>query len=156
MVAQATHYDFWASEHLAQARGVSPKRDRASAYAPFSSPRLGEGGARLGETISPERGLLAWARCWARQCEVGWFSWFCMDNTCLVLGIVLKVWYEWVRYSNASLELCIMNWHEFCMRLKWNVWYERGMITIWLEVLGTWINYDVLKWVGPRSWKALA
>ncbi|QCE12298.1 hypothetical protein DEO72_LG10g3540 [Vigna unguiculata] len=39
-----------------QARGVSPKRDPASASAPFSSPRLGEGGARLGETISPERG----------------------------------------------------------------------------------------------------
>jgi len=47
--------DFGASEHLAQARGVSPRRDPASAYAPFSSPRLGEGGACLSEHVSPER-----------------------------------------------------------------------------------------------------
>ena len=47
---------FWASEHHAQARGVSPKRDPAWGYcSPFSSPRLGEGG-------SPKRESLAWAR----------------------------------------------------------------------------------------------
>ena len=40
---------------------------------PFSSPRLGEGGARLSEHVSPERGPSAWARCWARQCCVGIF-----------------------------------------------------------------------------------
>ncbi|QCE06303.1 hypothetical protein DEO72_LG9g1314 [Vigna unguiculata] len=44
-----------ASEHLTQARGVSPKRDPASASAPFSSPRLGEGGARLRKHVSLQR-----------------------------------------------------------------------------------------------------
>ncbi|QCE00957.1 hypothetical protein DEO72_LG7g2248 [Vigna unguiculata] len=40
-VAQATSSMFWANEHLAQARGVSPKRDPACAPAPFLSPHLG-------------------------------------------------------------------------------------------------------------------
>jgi len=69
---------FWASEHLAQARGVSPKRDPASASASFSSPRLGEGGARVSEYVSAERDPSAWARRWARQRWVWMFVYFWM------------------------------------------------------------------------------
>ena len=56
-VAQATYSSVWASEPLAQARGISPKWDPACAPAPFLSPRLGEGGlawasaSRLSETL---------------------------------------------------------------------------------------------------------
>jgi len=65
--------DFWASRQLAQARGVSPKRDPALSMLAFLCPRLGGGGTRLSETASPERDPSAWARCWARTCCV-WLS----------------------------------------------------------------------------------
>ena len=62
-VAQATCSTFWASEHLAQARGVSPKRDPVCAPAPLFEPsprRKGLAWAstfRLSETPQPERGI---------------------------------------------------------------------------------------------------
>jgi len=66
---------FWASERLAQARGVSPKRDHTWGYcSPFSSPRLGEGG-------SPEQDSSAWARSWA------------MAVWCLVVSLFLDDWH---------------------------------------------------------------
>jgi len=89
-VAQATRSTFWASRQLAQARGVSPKRDPALLMPLILCPRLGGGGTRLSETVSPERDPSAWARCWARQCNVGCFSWFCMDNAGLVLSIMCE------------------------------------------------------------------
>ena len=80
---------FWASEHLAQARGVSPKRDPTSASAPFSSPRLGERGARLSEHVSPERNPSARARCWARQR----FVWMCVYFWMICFGWVWMLWW---------------------------------------------------------------
>ena len=56
MVAQATRSDFWASKQLAQARGISLKRDPALLMLLFLCPRLGGGVARLSETPQPERG----------------------------------------------------------------------------------------------------
>jgi len=83
----------WASEHLAQARGVSPKQDPAwGYYFSFPSPRLGEGG-------SPERESLAWARPFSLSEELGEGSVMCdrfleslMVNACLDLSIVLNAW----------------------------------------------------------------
>ena len=60
--------NFWASRHLAQARGISLKRDPVMPTHLILCPRLGEGEARLSETSSlseipqPERGV------WARRC----------------------------------------------------------------------------------------
>ncbi|QCD92135.1 hypothetical protein DEO72_LG5g196 [Vigna unguiculata] len=45
----------WASRQLAHARGVSPKRDPALLMPLILCPRLSGGGARLSETVSPER-----------------------------------------------------------------------------------------------------
>jgi len=77
--------NFWASRQLAQARGISLKRDPALPMLLLLCPRLGEGEARLSEHVSPERDPSAWARCWARQCcdwDVWWFprdlSWLSM------------------------------------------------------------------------------
>jgi len=75
--------NFWASEPLAQARGISLKRDPAvvPVFLRFKS-RLSGGRlawarlARLSETLQPERGV------WAKQCGVGLR--FCP----LVLGFV--------------------------------------------------------------------
>ncbi|QCE14863.1 hypothetical protein DEO72_LG11g1869 [Vigna unguiculata] len=61
-VAQATSSAFLASEHLAQARGVSPKQDPVCVSASFfeSSPRrrglAWARSSRLSETLQPERG----------------------------------------------------------------------------------------------------
>jgi len=55
-VTQAANSLFWASKQLAQAKGVSPKRDPTLFSVPVLSPRLGERGTRLSETVSPERG----------------------------------------------------------------------------------------------------
>jgi len=58
---------FWASRQLAQARGISLKRDPVMPTYLFLYSRLGEGETRLSEHVSPERGPSAWARFWARQ-----------------------------------------------------------------------------------------
>ncbi|QCE03480.1 LRR receptor-like serine/threonine-protein kinase FLS2 [Vigna unguiculata] len=55
-VAQATCSSFLASEPLAQARGVSPKRDPAVVPGSCFEPSPGRRGTRLSETFSPERG----------------------------------------------------------------------------------------------------
>jgi len=55
-VAQATSSAFWASEHLAQARGISPKRDPACDPASFFGALAQAKGARLSEHVSLERG----------------------------------------------------------------------------------------------------
>jgi len=79
---------FWASKQLAQARGVSLNRDPVLFPILFSSPRLGEGGARLSEHVSLERNPSAWARCWARQCCVEMFVYFWM----ICFGWVWMLW----------------------------------------------------------------
>ena len=53
---------FWANEPLAQARGISPKRDPAVVPISCFEPSPRRRGTRLSETVSPERGPSAWAR----------------------------------------------------------------------------------------------
>jgi len=68
--------NFWASERLAQARGVSPKRDPAWAPISFFEPSLRRrelAWARascLSESLLPERDPSVWARSWTRQCDL--------------------------------------------------------------------------------------
>ena len=115
-VAQATCSTFWASEHLAQARGVSPKRDPALLPAsPFEpSPRRTGG--------SPERARLAWARTLSLSEGLG------EAVRCLGVRLFLDDWY-WFRcelYDEKHLYngvLCMLGMnHELCMTgLVWKL-----------------------------------
>ena len=121
-VAQATSSTFWASEHLAQARGVSPKRDPACAPAPFLSPRLGGEGlawagvSRLSETLQP------WARGWARQCAVWMFGCSWMVSIGLEMNGIMRNMYIMGCY------VCL----AWFVNYVWRVGYDLGMWNEWV------------------------
>jgi len=105
---------FWASEHLAQARGVSPKRDPAWGYcSPFSSPRLGEGG-------SLEQESLAWARPFSLSKELGEGS--------VVFGcfLFLDGWHL-LGYNCYGKNM----WWTICMSDVIHGWWMMGLVWIW-------------------------
>jgi len=92
---------FWASERLAQTRGVLPKRDPAWATVPLFEP-------------SPKRDPSAWARSWARQCD---------DWLFIVLGwlVLAWVWLLWWKIYNELL----------CMSDMIHGWWMMGMVWTW-------------------------
>jgi len=94
-VAQATSSTFWASEHLAKARGVSPKRDPAWAPASFFE-------------LLPRRRGLAWARPFGLSEELG-------ETMCLC-GYF---WNSEMVYACLGVDYCVkcmrqINMHEWC------------------------------------------
>jgi len=131
MVAQATRCDFWASRQLAQARGISLKRDPALLMLLFLRPRLGGGGGSL------ERDPSAWARCWARQC----CNWMSVCSWMICFGWVW-LYDEWYVYKGI--------WGMFGMihelRMTGWVWYWHMKWMSGLELKGHVFN---MRW-GPR------
>jgi len=140
---------FWASERLAQARRVSPKRERAEVTVMCVNSHLGEGS-------SPERGPLAWAKSWARVLLVWRFPYPWMYGLHLIWLFYddmrernMHVW-KGVWVMNDELEwLLACDEHEM-------VGYESNMIMRWIEILHTWTEYEELEWVWPGTWKELA
>jgi len=49
-----------------------------------------------------------------------------------------------------------MDWYEFSMSFNEMVGIKEAWQWDELEILYAWMIYDELKWVGPRTWKALA
>ena len=107
VVAQATRVCFWASKQLAQARGVSPKRDPALLSCSCLSPRLGGGG-------------LTWARPLSLSEVLGETA-LCLD-VCLVLNDLF-----WLGMNVMMRDMYIMECDAYVtwfMNYKWWIWYE--------------------------------
>jgi len=114
-VSQATHSNFWASKQLAQARGVSPKRDPAllSCFRFEPSPR--RRGTRLSETPQPERGAGR-------------------DNA--VIGcLFISGWSVLVGYECMMRDMYMREYDVYVawfMNYKWWVGMKVGMRTKWV------------------------
>ena len=127
-VAQATSLTCWASEHLAQARGVSPKRDPTYAPAPPFEPSPRRRGARLSSPVSPERDPSAWARDLG---ETVWWLVGCLlfyDWKCLGMTATVKYMYKCMFLCLTNRYIC-MTW--FISDEKWVLW-ELGMWNEWV------------------------
>jgi len=113
-VAQATRSRFWASRQLAQARGVSPKRDLALLMPLILCPRLDGGGTRLSESVSPERGA---------------------GRDSVVFGCLLvPEWFVLVEYDCMMSDMYIMEREVYLawfMNCKWWVGMRIGMWIKW-------------------------
>jgi len=49
-----------------------------------------------------------------------------------------------------------MNFDKFLACNKYElVGYECGMVMRWVETLYSWVEYDELVWIWPRTWKGL-
>jgi len=115
-VAQATSSASWASEHLAQARGVSPKRDPVMFPGCFIEPSPRRRGG------SPERARLAWAK------PLSLSEWLGEAVGCLGVRLSLDDWYwfgcelyDEKHVYNGVLCVFGMN-HELCMTgLVWKL-----------------------------------
>jgi len=146
--------NFWASEYLTQARGVSPKRDPVCAPAPFLSPRLGEEGlawastSRLSETLQP------WARPFSLERGAGQD---CMPFECLVVpGWLVLVWNEWYKEKYVyNGMLCMLGMiREFRMTgWVWS-WHVKWMSGLELKEHGIDMRWDprLMGWWWLEAW----
>jgi len=129
MVAQATCCGFWASRQLAQARGISLKRDPALPTHLFLCPRLGGGGG------SPEQDPSARANCWASLCCI----WMSTSPWMICFGWVW-LYDDWPVYNGAwSIFLGMI--HELWMNgLVWDLACE---MNVRFEIKGTWYWHEM-------------
>ena len=102
---------FWASWPLAQARGISLKRDPVMATPLFLCPRLGEG-------------RLAWAShlAWARPLSLGEM----LGETALCIGLLmLPVWSVLIGHDYVMMYMYIMEYETY-------VWHDSWLVGEWV------------------------
>jgi len=123
----------------------------------FFEPSSRRSGACLSELVLPERDPSAWARGWVRQCAIWMLVCYWMISVGLEMDVMMRNMYIMKYYVCLAW---FMNcrwrvWYGLGMWNKWVGYYQRGMITRWVEILCAWMGYDELDWVGIWNMKGI-